>query len=736
MGNTSSGIDTQPTSFAEEPTLSRHTIESFQNMYKAADVRQQFLRDMHACVDGMSVEVRDQHGIPEDYVDPSVEECFLKNKPAPCVMTNDVEQRVIYEVHGQMLHQQFTRYCFVILLLPALHQPGSQLPSSIIRLLRDSRFTNELIQEFAFGCSVQHVYEEEKQILINLVSTQFDRYTTVIQDAFGVSRQKGGKHMGRGTYGTVFGKPGLPCVGDPNDADYSKIASKVFFHSSDATDENDAIVALLTGFSTEEERALFHTFTVTPVSKDVCELDCSRVAKSPIYMSPSYEFANTLCSDESPSMIQYPIGSASLSLFLESKSTNSTFEMMTSLMERIVGRLYAGMRFFRKHGIMHGDIKASNTIMMRQSSTEFHQPKFIDIADAKYIDQKKSAGTMQYYYMYDPWSPWTAFTQKIARLNGTDEPVSAKDITVTPKEFIKNYAKGSSMNEHNISAEGFVRRLLYRTPDRHPVEVWKNVDKKDKDAIHMLVTELLADRFYIPTYKMKDGYTFDVATVQASITERSKDSGRTSTFLKNFETKYAPFILPRYNQELFDAVQKNGVAATKRALFHAIDLHSFGTIVLQCVQNFLSMTKDPLTLEQGAYVRYIFEFAYDCMSPWKGILDKDYNMPTPLMTAEEFMDAATDLEAKYELPQETGKASSESSTASSTSSESSTASSTSTGSSLSSDGSSSSSDSSTASSTGRSLLTGSTLSSPYTGSSSSSDSSSGSSSEDSSGLSL
>ena len=734
MGNASSGIEKQPTSFAQEPALSRQAIQSFQNMYKAADVREQFLRDMHACVDGMSESVRDYHGIPEDYVDPSVEECFLKNKPAPCVMTNDVEQRVIYEVHGQMLHQQFTRYCFVILLLPAMSQNGSQLPSRTIQLLSDSTFTNEVIQEFTFGCSVQHVYEEEKRALIHLLSTQFDRYTPVIQDAFRVSRQKGGKHMGRGTYGTVYGKPGLPCVGDPEDADYSKIASKVFFHSSDATEENEAIVALLTGFETEEERALFHTFTVTPVTEGVCKLDCSRVTKSPVYMNPSYKFANELCSGASPSMIQYPIGSAPLSLFLESNSTNSTFEMMTSLMERIVGRLYAGMQFFRKHGIMHGDIKAYNTIMMRQSSTELHQPKFIDIADAKYIDQKKSAGTMQYYYMYDPWSPWTAFTQKIAQLNGTEESVSAEDIMTTPKEFAKNYAKGSSMNESNISSEGFVRKLLYRTPERHSVEVWKNVDKKDKDAIHMLVTELLADRFFIPTYEMKDGDKFDSASADAAIKERSKKAGGTSTFFKKFQTTYAPSILPRYNQELFDAVQKNGVAATKRALFHAIDLHSFGTIVLICVQNFLAMTKTPLTAPQGAYVRYIFEFAYDCMSPWKGVLNKDYKMPSPPMTAEEFMDVATDLEAKYDLPEEYGKAPSEPSTASSTSSGSSLSSDSSTGSSL-------SSDSSTGSSFASSSFTGSTLPSPYTGSSSSSDDSTGSSvgsssSEDSSGLSL
>ena len=189
MGNASSGIEKQPTSFAQEPALSRQVIQSFQNMYKAADVRQQFLRDMHACVDGMNETVRDYHGIPEDYVDPSVEECFLKNKPAPCVMTNDVEQRVIYEVHGQMLHQQFTRYCFVILLLPAMSQNGSQLPSRTIQLLSDGTFTNEVIQEFAFGCAHdrQRLLDShaEAQSVIEMIASQFERYTPVIMRAFG-----------------------------------------------------------------------------------------------------------------------------------------------------------------------------------------------------------------------------------------------------------------------------------------------------------------------------------------------------------------------------------------------------------------------------------------------------------------------------------------------------------------------------------------------------------------------
>ena len=135
---------------------------------------------------------------------------------------------------------------------------------------------------------------------------------------------KGGRKLGSGAYGIVFGDPALPCNDTP-DLDYDNIVSKYFKHPSYFANEKNSLDKLKTLLSPELYEEL-KKYAVLPIGD--CTIDCDKLGSPPY--DETYGFKDgsmrpLACVPDETEVMMYPKGGTSFYKYIRTPKNNSTF---------------------------------------------------------------------------------------------------------------------------------------------------------------------------------------------------------------------------------------------------------------------------------------------------------------------------------------------------------------------------------------------------------------------------
>lgn len=412
------------------------------------------------------------------------------------------------------------------------------------------------------------------------------------------TRQSGGRYFGAGSFGAVYGDPGLPCRDQPLPST-NGIVTKVFFKSGEAEREISSIKGVLDRL-TSAEQDILRKFCVLPTEMEVCKLDCDAVLSNPdIYDKDTYGWSErSLCrSGSSSQMVKYPKAKASLRNVFTNE-TSTFFRYFRNLID--FSNIIEGIHFFEKCKILHGDIKPSNAVWIDDTF------KLIDMADSKYIDTLQSVGHIPIafqYLVYPPCSPW------IEMCGFADDEVrnypTRDDISHTVESIIDLYDSAKGFNSKFIVSK-FNR--IFEDPCDSPG--MSNLSEADQQHIRHQLAYLHAQKLYLKTKGR-------------SQTDILKDINKYSKKLKHSDNPvwYGTMCyittddfseINTHNERVLHHYDTFGIIKAKYDLLMRVDTYACGISLLICTQLFLQQTEEAITTKQAELIAQVFDFIFLC----------------------------------------------------------------------------------------------------------------------------
>jgi hypothetical protein len=145
------------------------------------------------------------------------------------------------------------------------------------------------------------------------------------------SIHKGGRVLGEGAFGIVYGDPRLPCVGDAEGAATNNEVSKYFKHPGDFEREKKSLDSLNTLLSASDYVQL-KDYAILPTGS--CTIDCSKIGTAPY--DASYGFASEKCKPGMTQVMNYPAGGMSYSKYMSDPENINTFEKLITAMKLVL----------------------------------------------------------------------------------------------------------------------------------------------------------------------------------------------------------------------------------------------------------------------------------------------------------------------------------------------------------------------------------------------------------------
>ena len=455
----------------------------------------------------------------------------------------------------------------------------------------------------------------------HLTSTQMNKLRTLSKKGH---RQSGGKYFGEGSFGAVYGNPGLPCRDQPLPST-NDVVTKVFFRDGEAEREIQSIQALLDRLNPRAREAI-ELFCVLPISMEPCRLDCHAIRDNPdMYDPDSYGWKErSLCRGQNArsTIVKYPKATASLSNIFGSQYNELFFDYLGNLHQ--FTNILHGIHFFQRCKMMHGDIKPSNMVLIDRAY------KFIDMADAKYMDIIQDIGHIPgayQYFVYPPCSPWTDLCNFV---DGEEDTYPTREnIPHTPQSLIHLYEYDPAFNREFI-----LSKYLNMFEDPCDAPGMNSLNEEDQQHIRYQLLCLHAQKLYIRTEGRSSS---DILRDINKYSKRLKDSDEPVWY---GTMKYGPPSdfsndIERHNTRVLQHFDTVGMVQAKYDLLLRIDTYGCGISLLLCTQAFLEQIKDAVTLKQAELIAKVFDFIYKCcdahryttpnrsdlVKQWKAILD-------------------------------------------------------------------------------------------------------------------
>lgn len=411
-------------------------------------------------------------------------------------------------------------------------------------------------------------------------------------------RKRGGKFLGKGAYGSVYGEPRLVCKGETYEdiKDLSEI-SKVFRSSNYANEEID-VIARLSVKIPPDKLVLLRKYSVLPIKN--CKIDKTAV-NSPPYTTDAWKnnsigikddiiFNNTeqlptVDTNEYTNMIIQSKGGDDLKTIFTNIDSDIEFQKCVI---KLIG-IAKAIQILQNHNFIHGDIKTINCL---EHDGIF---KLIDMADCRDIISTTNAKYMPFAFGYFPWPSTCIYTHFF----NTVVPTSLTEINLTHDIIMDNYLDIEEYNNsmyttyilpnlvysYNIFNMGFAPDEIIDLHNyRDKVYTQKTLGKKrllHNGKYSQWITDANLNRFH-------QQLLLDIP-------------GTTTDFIDEFNGYFQAFPT---------------VEAAKLDIFKRIDIYSFGILILSCINGYVSWKNTQpdkiIVPDIREFMLKMYKIAYDC----------------------------------------------------------------------------------------------------------------------------
>ena len=397
-----------------------------------------------------------------------------------------------------------------------------------------------------------------------------------------ISRKRGGKVMGYGTFGVVYGEKRLPCEGETIDSIDDNEVSKLVKTLKEADDEFNAAQKLKTAVN--DDNSLEQKFILP---RRVCKVD-KKLVKKPPYTDPNwiknkagesfklpesltasksiFEFCTlSSCLPKKEEAYTYITISEKGGLHLEKYFENNVFTLETFFSFIIkLFNILKGIQLLQTNNFIHGDMKPANCLAIGEGANVMF--KIIDLADVQRIEDIKHANFLPTNFFYPFWPAISAYTALFdTRLHDTLPNNISMNTDILAELFTMGYPPGgTSFNDHFMSIDG-----IFDTAFNPKFTQNEIIDDKD-GFINKLKQELESQK----TFGKGIAWWEETNGVNVVI----KNDVDITGFLNNFNRQLASGKFKDNNEVNMDLV--------KIDLFKRIDIYSFGIIILYSIGQF------------------------------------------------------------------------------------------------------------------------------------------------------
>lgn len=410
------------------------------------------------------------------------------------------------------------------------------------------------------------------------------------------SRRLGGQFLGRGSYGSVYGLPRLPCEGEiltraQKNGEVGKIVNNRT--EEQTAEELDAVDTLLR-FATAQE--LSHFF-ILPTK--ICKIDMAIANSGRAPYDDNWKRAHSVSGSQintgfndkifdGPgsklpeswnSQIVYPRGGQNGTDMLLGIKTDDDFKH--ALIQLL--NVFRGVNMLQNAGLIHGDIKSQNTVVAMDGILKIIDIGSIQNIMSPIIKTRRLANHFMYFLL-----PSTAvYTTFFA--DPDELPTIGAELEMTPAHLIQLFSSGDEFNRKNARN---INRLI--TP-------FSGLSVKGFGQLALVRAIKIRNQLV----KEKLVYTIDDSEI-GNLVNNPDIAG---DILNNLHHSRNNPFLARING---DNMRNRGKIADLRAkIFKRIDSYSCGVLLLEAIGKY-SGTRTHIPGDMQELMSALFEIVFKC----------------------------------------------------------------------------------------------------------------------------
>ena len=411
---------------------------------------------------------------------------------------------------------------------------------------------------------------------------------------------KGGRKLGEGAYGIVYGDPALPCMGE-TEAASPAIVSKYFKpprSDDEFAKESEALEKLKPLYDELRNYAILPTGS--------CVVDCDKIGTAPY--DETYGFNPAQCIPEETKVMKYPKGGESYATFLRNKDNLDTFDKFIHAI-KMVENIGKGIQLLQNNGLIHSDIKSLNMVVSGDTL------KLIDMADVQKIESVSNIDlftvpTAFMYYVYPPIAPWLGYYNGVLGSDRSNPVPSDKPYNVSQEKLIQLYNHQIEFNRQSINNK--FGRLFDNV-----VKMRRNIFNIDDDAFTLyeeytkhLLRVLYAQKLLRTAYKVRTSNKQLNKLIVKNNTPRLFEQQLLKRDNPELEAGLAFFNgVIGYNHSIFGGDESK----VKENLYKRVDVYAFGILILETLRYFTIYAKDnTINKSKLPFMKELYEIAFTC----------------------------------------------------------------------------------------------------------------------------
>lgn len=381
--------------------------------------------------------------------------------------------------------------------------------------------------------------------------------------------KRGGKFIGQGAYGTVYGEPRLPCEGESIDAVRGlNEVSKVFETQEQAEPEGE-LVGRLEGYGwTPADIERLREYAVIP--SKLCRVDLTAFEHEPYsnvaWAKDSFVHGN-LKRGLLPFQVTSERGEMDVAKYIENHVNNipGFYKTMVKLLE-----FGEGIDYILSKDCIHPDLKTPNMVVVNGKF------KMIDMADMyNFVEQENPNDMMDVAYFYTPWPSMSVLTTGIQSLYIPDDELIEEHYRLWIVK-LKNMSLHITRTYNEPFNESMIRSFLPNFIS-HLFFISRRLNFPEPSKYRILKYGNLYTRESMFGWGADNGIQIlREETVDQVITYLGTNRRQIDEFTKKYQ---------EYYREIFE---EKGRDAVLRDIYTRIQLHEYGMLFLETMKHLVN----------------------------------------------------------------------------------------------------------------------------------------------------